>query len=487
MEEYFKKFRDGIIGLNQTFKSPYGEKRIIYADWIASGRLYGPIEDKITNLFGPFVGNTHTETSETGTLMTKAYHLAQKKIKEHVNAGPDDVIINAGSGMTTVINKFQRILGFRAMHKVDKLDRLPTEDRPVVFITHMEHHSNHTSWLETIADVVQLQPDKELLVDPEQLRTELAKYRNRKMKIGSFTACSNVTGITTPYHQMARIMHENGGLCFVDFAASAPYVKIDMHPVNQLEALDAIFFSPHKFLGGPGSSGVLVFNSSIYNCSVPDNPGGGTVDWTNPWGEFKYVDDIETREDGGTPPFLQTIRTALCIELKNQMGITNIEKREKELVNIAFAGLEKIEELHILANNIHNRLGIISFYIENLHFNLAVKLLNDKFGVQLRGGCACAGTYGHFLLDVSHDQSNRITERINFGDLSQKPGWIRLSLHPTMTNDELNFILDGIKQVQKNHLSWSKNYIYNNKTNEFRHKMETQDKTEIVKQWFELN
>ena len=487
MEEYFKKFRDEIIGLNQTFKSPYGEKRIIYADWIASGRLYGPIEDKITNLFGPFVGNTHTETSETGTLMTKAYHLAQKKIKEHVNAGPDDVIINAGSGMTTVINKFQRILGFRAMHKVDKLERLPTEERPVVFITHMEHHSNHTSWLETIADVVQLQPDKELLVDPEQLRTELAKYRNRKMKIGSFTACSNVTGITTPYHQMARIMHENGGLCFVDFAASAPYVKIDMHPANPLEALDAIFFSPHKFLGGPGSSGVLVFNSSIYNCSVPDNPGGGTVDWTNPWGEFKYVDDIETREDGGTPPFLQTIRTALCIELKNQMGIANIEKREKELVNIAFAGLEKIEELHILANNIHNRLGIISFYIDNLHFNLAVKLLNDKFGVQLRGGCACAGTYGHFLLDVSHDQSNRITERINFGDLSQKPGWIRLSLHPTMTNDELNFILDGIKQVQKNHLSWSKNYIYNSKTNEFRHKMETQDKTEIVKQWFELH
>lgn len=487
MEEYFKKFRNEIIGLNQTFKSPYGEKRIIYADWIASGRLYGPIEDKITNLFGPFVGNTHTETSETGTLTTKAYHLAQKKIKEHVNAGPDDVIINAGSGMTTVINKFQRILGFRAMHKVDKLERLPTEERPVVFITHMEHHSNHTSWLETIADVVQLQPDKELLVDPEQLRTELAKYRNRKMKIGSFTACSNVTGITTPYHQMARIMHENGGLCFVDFAASAPYVKIDMHPANQLEALDAIFFSPHKFLGGPGSSGVLIFNSAIYNCSVPDNPGGGTVDWTNPWGEFKYVDDIETREDGGTPPFLQTIRTALCIELKNQMGFANIEKREKELVNIAFAGLEKIEELHILANNIHNRLGIISFYIENLHFNLAVKLLNDKFGIQLRGGCACAGTYGHFLLDVSHDQSNRITERINFGDLSQKPGWIRLSLHPTMTNDELNFILDGIKQVQKNHLSWSKNYIYNSKTNEFRHNMEPQDKTEIVKQWFELH
>lgn len=317
MEEYFKKFRDSIVGIDQNFQSPYGEKKIVYADWIASGRLYRPIEEKITNQFGPFVGNTHTEACETGTLMTKAYHLAQKKIKQHVNAGPNDVIITAGSGMTTVINKFQRILGFRAMHKIDKLNALPIEDRPVVFITHMEHHSNHTSWFETIADVVQLNPDKELLVDVEQLKLELGKYKDRKMKIGSFTACSNVTGITTPYHEMAQIMHENGGLCFIDFAASAPYVSINMHPENPLQALDAIFFSPHKFLGGPGSSGVLVFNSAIYNSSVPDNPGGGTVDWTNPWGEFKYIDDIETREDGGTPGFLQTIRTAIVAQVKH--------------------------------------------------------------------------------------------------------------------------------------------------------------------------
>lgn len=486
MEEYFKRYRDSIIGINQTFQSPYGEKKIVYADWIASGRLYRPIEEKITEQFGPFVGNTHTETCETGTLMTKAYHLAQKKIKEHVNAGPKDVIISAGSGMTAVINKFQRILGFRAMHKIDKLDALPEEDRPVVFITHMEHHSNHTSWLETIADVVQLCPDKELLADPNQLIKELERFRNRKMKIGSFTACSNVTGIATPYHEMAAIMHKNGGLCFVDFAASAPYVNINMHPDDPLQALDAIFFSPHKFLGGPGSSGVLVFNSSIYNSSAPDNPGGGTVDWTNPWGEFKYVDDIEAREDGGTPGFLQTIRTALCIELKNSMGVEKIEMREKELVRMAFSELERISGLHILANNVRDRLGIISFYIDHLHFNLAVKLLNDKFGIQVRGGCACAGTYGHFLLDVSHDQSNQITQRINFGDLSQKPGWIRLSLHPTMTNDELLFITDAIREVQKNHEIWGKDYSYNNKTNEFKHYKEPADKTELVSDWFHL-
>ncbi|HWR99103.1 MAG TPA: aminotransferase class V-fold PLP-dependent enzyme [Prolixibacteraceae bacterium] len=487
MEDYFRKFRENIIGIDQEFISPYGTRKIIYGDWIASGRLYRPIEESLVNRFGPYVGNTHTEASETGTLMTKAYHYAQHIIKDHVHAGPNDVIINAGSGMTTVINKLQRILGIRSMAKYAVPNAIAEEDRPVVFITHMEHHSNHTSWLETIADVVQLMPDKDLLVDLNQLRLELAKYPERKMKIGSFTACSNVTGISTPIHEMARIMHENGGLCFIDFAASAPYTKIDMHPDDPMEALDAIFFSPHKFLGGPGSSGVMVFNSSIYTCQVPDNPGGGTVDWTNPWGEFKYVDDIEAREDGGTPAFLQTIKAALSIKLKVQMGIEQMRIREEELVKIVFEEMPKIPQLHILADNIKNRLGIISFYLENVHFNLVVKLLNDRFGVQVRGGCACAGTYGHFLLDVSHDQSRQITERINFGDLSQKPGWIRLSLHPTMSNDELYLILEAIRQVQLNHQTWRNDYIYNNKTNEFKHKSEMIDKTEIVKAWFEMD
>ena len=486
MEKYFKKFRENIIGIDQDFNSPFGKKTILYGDWIASGRLYRPIEEILTNQFGPFVGNTHTEASETGTLMTKAYHHAQKIIKEHVHAGPSDVIINAGSGMTTVINKLQRILGIRSMAKFFRQDSILGEDRPVVFITHMEHHSNHTSWLETIADVVQLTPDKDLLVDPEQLRLELNKYQDRKMKIGSFTACSNVTGISTPYHEMAKIMHENGGLCFVDFAASAPYVTIDMHPDDPLMALDAIFFSPHKFLGGPGSSGVMVFNSAIYNCKVPDNPGGGTVDWTNPWGEFKYVDDIEAREDGGTPAFLQTIKAALSIRLKEQMGIEQMRIREEELLKIIFEEMPRIPQLHMMADNIRDRLGIISFYLEGVHFNLVVKLLNDRFGIQVRGGCACAGTYGHFLLHVSHAQSRQITDRINFGDLSQKPGWIRLSLHPTMTNAEIYTILDAIRQVQENHEVWGRDYRYNNKTNEFSHVAEMADKTEIVRPWFEM-
>jgi selenocysteine lyase/cysteine desulfurase len=436
---------------------------------------------------GPFIGNTHTETSETGTLMTKAYHLAQKKIKEHVNSSPDDVIITAGFGMTAVVNKLQRMLGLKSCGHGSKQNCIDEDDRPVVFITHMEHHSNHTSWFETMSDIVHIPPAADLLIDLGQLRSLLEKYKDRKVKIGSFTACSNVTGIETPYHQMARLMHEYGGLCFIDFAASAPYVDMNMHPSDPMEKLDAIFFSPHKFLGGPGSSGVLIFDKHIYKGHrPPDQPGGGTVDWTNPWGEYKYLDDIEAREDGGTPGFLQAIRAALSIELKNRMGTGNIRKREKELLDIAFRELDRVPDLHMLADSNRDRLGIISFYLQNVHFNLVVKLLNDRFGIQVRGGCACAGTYGHYLLDVSYDKSHQITSLISSGDLSQKPGWIRLSLHPTMTDDELLYITDAIRQVQKNHKKWSDDYIYNRQTNEFRHQNEPEDKTVLVREWFDL-
>jgi len=484
LQNYFEQFRQNIIGIDHSFLSPYGEKKIVYADWIASGRLYRPVENVLLEKFGPFVANTHSEATETGTLMTKAYQLSHQMIKKHVNAGPDDVIITYGFGMTAVINKLQRILGFKALSKFEHLDCLPEKERPVVFISHMEHHSNHTSWFETIADVVVVPPGSGLLVDLDMLRDTVQKFANRSMKIGSFTACSNVTGIETPYHEMAKIMHEFGGLCFIDFAASAPYINMNMHPGEPGADLDAIFFSPHKFLGGPGSSGVLIFNSKLYNNAIPDNPGGGTVDWTNPWGEFKYIDDIEVREDGGTPGFLQSCRTALAIGVKNQMGVENIHIREKELVNMAFREFAKVPGIHILADNVENRLGVFSFYIDHIHFNLVVKLLNDRWGIQTRGGCACAGTYGHFLLDVSYEKSHEITELINHGDLSKKPGWIRVSLHPTMTDDELFYIAEALKEISKKASVWKHDYQYNNHTNEFRHISEPEDKTLLVKDWF---
>jgi len=481
-EQYFTPYRERIVGNQVSYQGPEGQKTMIYADWIASGRLYQPIEDRISQYFGPFTANTHTETSEAGTRMTLAYHKAHNIIKEHVHASGDDVIITSGFGMTGVINKFQRILGLKANSRCGSCPKdLPAEDRPVVFVSHMEHHSNHTSWYETIADVVPVPPGPDLLVDLEALKRLLERYQNRKFKIGSFTACSNVTGIQTPYHQMARLVHEAGGVCFIDFAASAPYVDIDMHPKDPMEKLDAIFFSPHKFLGGPGSSGVLIFDRALYHCDVPDQPGGGTVDWTNPWGKYKYIDDIEVREDGGTPGFLLAIRTALTIRLKEQMGTKAIAAREMELVKKALSGLRNVPGLHILADNIEDRIGCISFYIENVHYNLLVKLLSDRFGIQVRGGCACAGTYGHFLLNVSYEQSKAITDKINRGDLSEKPGWVRLSLHPTMTDAELDIILSAIATIRKDIDTLSLDYEYNPHHNEFRHRRYSP----IVSKWVE--
>ncbi|HFC01035.1 MAG TPA: aminotransferase class V-fold PLP-dependent enzyme, partial [Phaeodactylibacter sp.] len=387
LEQYFQPYREQVVGYDQSFQTPFGKKKIVYADWTASGRLFLPIENLLLQQIAPFVGNTHTETTVTGSSMTLAYHHAKDMIKHHVGADHSDVIISSNSGMTGVVNKFQRILGLKIHEKYRKLVNLPENLRPIVFCTHMEHHSNQTSWLETVADVVVIPPSEKGLVHLDNLKELLHKYRKRKTKIAAVTSCSNVTGIKTPYHKIAALMHEAGGLCFVDFACSAPYIDIEMRPENKSEHLDAIYFSPHKFLGGPGTTGILIFDPKLYKNKVPDNPGGGTVDWTNPWGEHKYIEQIEAREDGGTPAFLQTIKAALCVKLKEEMGVSNILKREEEMLAKIWKGLDKIPNLHILADHVRHRLGVVSFYIDQLHYNLGVKLLNDRYGIQVRGGC----------------------------------------------------------------------------------------------------
>jgi selenocysteine lyase/cysteine desulfurase len=274
----------------------------------------------------------------------------------------------------------------------------------------------------------------------------------------------------------------------VDFACSAPYVDIDMHPDDEEQSLDAIFFSPHKFLGGPGTSGVLIFNKKLYKNMIPDCPGGGTVSWTNPWGEHKYIDNIEDREDGGTPGFLQTIKTALAIKLKEQMGVENILKREHEIVDFIFQDLKDVENLKILAGQHQNRLGVISFYIDDLHYNLGVKLLNDRFGIQTRGGCSCAGTYGHFLLHVDVERSHELTNEISLGELTRKPGWIRMSIHPTTTNAEIEYVCDGLSALARNHEVWANDYDYIRTSNEFIHKLQSENMVNEtpVNSWFEL-
>jgi selenocysteine lyase/cysteine desulfurase len=456
LETYFSQFRQQIVGIDLK----HDNKDIIYADWTASGRLYRPIESFMTEKIGPLVANTHTEASFTGCAMTNLYHEAQQIIKKHVNADESDALICSGAGMTSAVNKFQRILGLKLPEKWSDQVVLNEQDKPVVFITHMEHHSNQTTWEECAVTVVRIPEDDQGLPDTKAFESIIARYQSRPLKLGSFTACSNVTGIKTNYSELAKIMHKHNGYCFVDFAASAPYVEIDMHPVDELARLDAVMFSPHKFLGGPGSAGVLIFNKALYRNKVPDHPGGGTVTWTNPWGKHQFFDDIETREDGGTPGFLQTIRTALSIRLKEKMGCQEIKQREAELVSLMYSELSKIPKLEILHKQHKERLCVISFYVPNIHYNLIVRLLSDRFGIQTRGGCSCAGTYGHILLGVDEQTSEEITCQIDQGDLSRKPGWVRVSLHPTTTDSEAKFIADCISQIVGNIRLWEKDYQF---------------------------
>lgn len=486
LEDYFDVFRQEILGINQTFLSPFGEKKIIYTDWTASGRLYRPIEERMLHDFGPFVANTHTETSVMGTTMTRAYHHARSIIKKHVNANSDDVLLTCGSGMTGVVNKFQRILGLKVPEILKDRVEISEAQRPILFVSHMEHHSNQTSWLETIAKVVVIPCNEVGLFCIENLKSLLEEYKDAPYKIASITSCSNVTGIKTPYFEVAKLMHQEGGLCFVDFACSAPYIDIDMHPENDPDAyLDAIFLSPHKFLGGPGTSGVLVFNKKLYRNKIPDNPGGGTVTWTDPWGKHKYIDDIEEREDGGTPGFLQAIRISLAMRLKEKMGVSKMLKREHELLEILFNRFNQCDAITILAGEHTDRLGVVSITIDNTYHNLVVKMLNDRFGVQSRGGCSCAGTYGHYLLGIDASESESIISKVEAGACEVKPGWVRISIHPTTTTAEIEYVCESVISVAENYSEWKKEYLFTN--GHYQHKSEVLNPTPYISEaWFQV-
>lgn len=482
----FASIAQGVVGRDLHIPTPYGTLPVTYADWTASGRAYAPLEESLLRDFAPYIANTHTETSFTGHAMTAAYQRARTILKAHVGANADDVLLGVGTGCTAAINKLQRMLGLRKPSNYIGTTMLAPQDRPLVLITHMEHHSNHTTWLECDVDLEVIPADAEGLVDVGAIPAILARYADRKLRMASVTACSNVTGIATPYHTIAKVMHQAGGLCFVDFACSAPYVEIDMHPADPQEALDAIFFSPHKFLGGPGACGILVFNRALYGAPVPDQPGGGTVTWTNPWNGHRYYDDIETREDGGTPGFIQLVRAAKAAQLKDAMGVEAIAAREHAIVERVFNALESSDRIVILAAQHRKRLPVISFYIPQLHYNLVVRLLNDRFGVQARGGCSCAGTYGHFLLNVDPTLSHQITDKIDAGDLSDKPGWVRISFHPTMTDAEIDRVCDAVQAIAEHGLQWQEDYRHVPRVNDFEHKGTAPDMEALLERWFSV-
>ncbi len=468
LSSYFDTFRKQIVGIDTNIPTPFGNKKLIYADWTASGRLYAPIEKKISELLGPYVANTHSETSFTGMIMTQAYHQAREKVKEHLQADDYWILIQAGYGMTSAVNKLQRLLGLKVHEKYREQIRQSLDKIPVVFVSHMEHHSNHTSWLETLADVVVIPYGEDGFPDLNAFEDLLKKYQDRPL-ILALTACSNVTGLEPPVHQMTEMIHRYGGLSFLDYACSAPYVDIHLSGLPEEKIPDAVTFSPHKFLGGPGTGGILVMKKKLYQNRIPDHPGGGTVIWTDPWEGREYFDNPEIREDGGTPGFLQMIKTALAIQLKEQMGTDKIRAREEEILGKLLSGMESIPGIKVLEGRHKKRLGVISFLNDKMRYGLMIRLLNDMFGIQSRGGCSCAGTYGHYLLGLDKQKSAELRKEITQGHPECKPGWTRISIHPTMSDEEVDTILEALEYIIQKGNSIAEKY-YKAKGADFWHK-----------------
>ena len=451
-----ERIRASVIGEDEAVAGPYGIRRVTYADYTASGRSLTFLEDYIREAVLPLYANTHTESSGTGLQTSRFREEARRLVLEGVGGDPDrHAVIFCGSGSTAAINRLVDVLGLRLPAELDDrwdlASRIPPDQRPVVFIGPYEHHSNELPWRESIADVVMIREDREGHIDLGVLREELERYAARPLKIGSFSAASNVTGIVSDTSGISRLLHEHGALSFFDFAAAAPYVAIEMDlPGDPLAGMDAVFISPHKFIGGPGTPGVLVARRDLFRNRVPSMPGGGTVAYVNPV-EHVYLADIEHREEGGTPAIVESIRAGLVFGLKAAVGTDAIREREEAFIHRALHRWEANPAIEILGSHEAERLSIVSFVIRHggryLHHNFVVALLNDLLGIQSRGGCSCAGPYGHRLLGIDLETSHAFEREIGRGCEGIKPGWVRVNFNYFISDAVFEFILDAVDLV----------------------------------------
>jgi selenocysteine lyase/cysteine desulfurase len=475
-----EKIRHSVIGDQQPFETCFGVKPLIYADYTASGRAVDFIEDFIRQQVLPYYANTHTETSFTGAQISALREQARQIILNAVNGNDKDQLIFCGSGATAAINKLIDILNIRLPADLAKrhnlLEQIPVQQRPVVFIGPYEHHSNELPWRESIAHVEVIPLNKHGGLDLETLEQKLVEHRDRELKIGSFSAASNVTGIKTDVDRVSALLHQYGALSFWDYAAAAPYVGIDMNAGGDDDTRnkDAVFISPHKFIGGPGTPGILIVKEHVLNNSIPAVPGGGTVLYVTPE-DHQFITDHQRREEGGTPAIVESIRAGLVFKLQQDVGTQTIEKYEQQFIRQALARWRQYDNLEVLGNPDADRLSIVSVRFKHqgkdLHYGFVVALLNDLFGIQARGGCSCAGPYGHALLNMDMIYSKALEAELEKGHMILRPGWVRLNFNYFIDEETFDYLVSAVELIAEHGWRLLPFYCFDRETGTWRYQM----------------